>query len=55
MGSRDRHQRQQRRLLLALIEPFPGEWRRNGLGERFWWSLRWFGAGVLTGLAASRL
>ena len=54
-GVRSRRQRQQRRLLLGLVEPFPEEWRRHGRGERFWWSVRWFGAGVLTAIAASRL
>lgn len=54
-GVRNRRQRQQNRLLLTLVEPFPGEWRRHIPGERFWWSVRWFGAGVLTAIAASRL
>lgn len=54
-GVRNRRQQQQRRLLLALVEPFPGEWRRHVQGERFWWSVRWFGAGVLASIAASRL
>ncbi|MCY3536908.1 MAG: hypothetical protein OXG70_04180 [Cyanobacteria bacterium MAG IRC1_bin_28] len=46
-----RRNRQRQRLFRHLAPPQPWSW---WAGERFWWGLRWFGAGMAAALLASR-
>ncbi|MCY4054826.1 MAG: hypothetical protein OXF25_10320 [Cyanobacteria bacterium MAG CAR3_bin_5] len=50
-GLRARRNRQRQRLFRYLAPPRPWSW---WTGERFWWGLRWFGAGMAAALLASR-
>ena len=52
-GSRlqTRRNRQRRRRLRSLAHLQPWPW---GGRERFWWGLRWFGAGLAVALVAGR-